>query len=182
MISIWMAQMGPEVEVDFVTSMRRFASLVPDRVAPRWALFAGSGLATHFYSALGNVLRSHLGIDVVFDTCLYAEWKEAKQAHLLDQFKPRYMVNDVKDLPGPSAPNVVCNGEVEMLPFCFSLDGGPPCTSRTPVIEAATTLALRPTRSRGHRPRLSRHSRYHQAAPATEGRPGVCQGARPGNS
>ena len=88
MIFWWVTQMGPDIEIDFLNAMRRFATIVPDGVATRLSLFAGSGVGTRIYEALEVVLQSHLGIQVAFDSCLCAEHKEEKQAHLIDQFSP----------------------------------------------------------------------------------------------
>ena len=133
MIFWWVTQMGPDIEIDFLNAMRRFATIVPDGVATRWSLFAGSGVGTRIYEALEVVLQSHLGIQVAFDSCLCAEHKEEKQAHLIDQFSPRFLISEVGHLRGPSAKNLARGGAVELLPYCFILDGGPPCTSRTPL-------------------------------------------------
>lgn len=138
MVYKWISDMGPDVEIDFLNSMRRFASIVPDGAVARWSLFSGSGVATRFYEALQNVLHSHLGIDVVFETCLYSDWNEDKQKHIVEQFKPQFLVGDVKKLKGASSENEARDGTIELLPYCFSLDGGPPCTSRTPLSSRRT--------------------------------------------
>ena len=133
MIYSWIEDMAPDAELDFLNAMRRLASAVPDGIASRWALFAGSGVATHFYNALQIVLRALLGLDIVFDSCLYCEMSEEKQAHLTDQFAPRLLIRDVEGLRAASSENLARQGTRELLPFCFALDGGPPCTSRTPL-------------------------------------------------
>ncbi|CAK0874683.1 unnamed protein product, partial [Prorocentrum cordatum] len=133
MVRRWLTELGPEVEIDCINGLRSFASKVPEGIAARWSLFAGSGVGTHFYSALQTVLNREFGIEVVFDTTVYSELNPEKQQHIMDQFSPRFLVGDVKKLKSPSSDNDARGGTEELLPWCFILDAGPPCTSRTPL-------------------------------------------------
>lgn len=67
------------------------------------------------------------------DSVLLAERHVAKQAHLLALVRPQYLIADVKELASDSASNLTQGGEIQLLPFCFFMDGGFPCTSRSPL-------------------------------------------------
>jgi hypothetical protein len=50
----WHQNMSPETECEFVFAIRRLAGISP---IPRWALFAGSGVASAFFRTLSEVWR-----------------------------------------------------------------------------------------------------------------------------
>eukprot|EP00959_Pyramimonas_sp_CCMP1952_P166742 3484862-Pyramimonas_sp.AAC.1 len=87
----WLSELGPEVEIDCVNGLRSFASKVPDGIAARWSLFAGSGVGTRSYAALQAMLGRKFGINVVFDTAVHSEINPEEQ-----------QLGDVKKLRGPS--------------------------------------------------------------------------------
>ncbi len=47
------------------------------------------------------------------------------------------MVADAAEAGSDIAKNLENGGEKHMVPYCFAMDGGPPCTSRTPVSSKA---------------------------------------------
>ena len=50
----WHQNMSPDTECEFVFAIGRLAGISP---IPRWALFAGSGVASAFFRALSEVWR-----------------------------------------------------------------------------------------------------------------------------
>ena len=61
-----------------------------------------------------------------FEASVYCEMNPAKQ-------EPNVLVSDTKELDGDMAKNVARTGNAELLPPCFLMDVGYPCTSRTPL-------------------------------------------------
>ena len=136
MICHWLDNFGNDMEVQFVRAIRRYADVLHSKTCSRWSLFAGSGLATRFYTSVQNVWKGLYGIEVVFAGAFYAEKDPKKQTHLCQQFQPSFLVADAGGLSGHVAPNLQDDGVQKLLPVCFQLDAGFPCTSRTPQSSA----------------------------------------------
>ena len=132
-ICVWLDGLGAgsALDIEFAACMRRFADLTSGKLE-RWALFAGSGVATYFYNALNKVLQGCYNVSLKSHTVLYCEKDPAKISHLQTQFGPRCVVQDVSELTAHTAFNISSN-KPELLPYVFLLDGGFPCTSRTPL-------------------------------------------------
>ena len=131
LICRWRESLPPELEVDYLESLRNLQHKSP---IERWGLFAGCSVASKFYEGLSSVLRKSANINIAFHTRLLAEKAPDKQQFLMSQHAPPFLVGDTKDLAGEKAVNVASNdADAELLPFCLAADGGIPCVSRTPL-------------------------------------------------
>ena len=124
--------MSAEMQIKFVGAMRRTEALLPAQGFSKWSLFAGTGISTRVTQALASVLLNKYNMVFSFHDSLYCEIAPAKQKFILQQHDPKVLVQDVNLLDADSAPNVI-NKQSQLLPFCFALDAGIPCTSRTPL-------------------------------------------------
>lgn len=137
MLVMWHDQLSCAVELDMRFALQRLARLVqdaPGKVISRWSLFAGSGLATHACEALRRFWQHRYDIDIPFASALVAERNPKKRAHLMQHTDPKFVVEAVSELQSDIAKNLKFEDHrQELLPYCFGLDGGPPCTSRSPL-------------------------------------------------
>ena len=129
----WLGDLSGNLEMKFISGMRQYVHSLPSGICSRWSLFAGSGIASRCSSGLENVLRGMYGIGVSFDGVLYCEKNEKKQQFIVDQFSPAFLISDTCQLAAHSAPNLQHGGERDLLPLCWQLDAGFPCTSRSPL-------------------------------------------------
>ena len=132
-VSMWFEAMSPAIETEVVHALRRLVQIIPDQVINKWSLFAGTGLSSKVCHALSAVLINKYGIRIDFSDSLFCERDTHKQIFLKEQLEPEFLVSEVAQLISDSAANVSLDGRSEMLPPCFMLDAGFPCTSRTPL-------------------------------------------------
>jgi hypothetical protein len=136
MLDRWHANVStkPELNIEYVTALRRLQCFCGSGSLPNWSLCAGSGVTTHFHRALVRSYKRHFDIDIGIPTVLYCENKPSKQAHLIKEFAPAMLVSNLSELDADAAINQVATSAApQLLPHSFSLDGGIPCTSRTPL-------------------------------------------------
>ena len=128
-IAIWHQQMTPEAELMYLEGIRQVEQLSP---LPRWALFAGCGIASKFWSAYSVVLRGLYGIHIEFPIVLYSEKDTAKRRFLNAHLPASAFVStDVMHLPHADAAFNERIDRSELLPHGQILDAGVPCHSRT---------------------------------------------------
>ena len=133
-IASWLSNVPPSVEVEIRSSLTKLASIAPSGIVNRWSIFAGTGLTSKVAGAIEKYLRLSWDIDLGFHTSVLCERNPSKQEHLQAQVPCDVLVGDAAQLVGDRAPNVLSgDGQAILLPYCFLLDAGPPCTSRTPL-------------------------------------------------
>ena len=129
----WHDSIGPDVEVELVHALRRLESVVGPSVN-KWSMFSGTGCSCHILEAIFEVWQMRYGITFRTGTVLHCESNKDKQGFLLNQVQPAYLIADAASLSGDSAVNLAGDSTAPvLLPHCFSLDGGIPCTARTPL-------------------------------------------------
>lgn len=122
--------MGSATEVDYCLSLRRLCSVSPD--ISKWSLFGGTCISSKFIEALVDVWANRYGLHFNYRSSVVAECMPEKQDFIRHQVKPYILVSDVAQLNADVATNLM-TGSQSLLPYCMLMDGGVPCTSRTPL-------------------------------------------------
>lgn len=136
MIVKWHESLSVDVEIMYVYALQRLFTMAPDGSLAKWSLFAGTGLSSKVCHALASVWLNKYGVAVECDDILYCELSKTKRQFLRVQHKPRWLVADAMELSSDRAKNIATGDDAEradLLPWCYMLDAGIPCTSRTPL-------------------------------------------------
>ena len=101
----------------------------------RWCLFGGCGISSKLAAVYSEFLFEEFGLDVRYDTKVFAELKESKRAFLKTEHPTtEFLVSDCTSLVSSAAPNELSDYRFPLiLPGGDYMDGGVSCTSRTPL-------------------------------------------------